>query len=92
MRAGLPALIASVFADQPYWAWRVANAGAGVAATFRDLSPRTLDYALDRLLMDDMRRAARTLGAKVRAESGADAAADVIDRWAGVRASHRPAA
>lgn len=92
LRAGLPALIASVFADQPYWAWRVANAGAGVAASFKDLSPRTLDHALDRLLMDDMRRAARTLGAKLRAESGADAAADVIDRWAGARASDRPAA
>jgi UDP:flavonoid glycosyltransferase YjiC (YdhE family) len=92
LRAGLPSLIASVFADQPYWAWRVANAGAGVAARFRDLTPQVLDQALDRLLMRDMQVAAGRLGSKLRAEPGAAGAADVIDRWCGVRASHRPAA
>jgi sterol 3beta-glucosyltransferase len=92
LRAGLPALIATVFADQPFWAWRVANAGAGVAARFRDLSPRVLDHALERLLMPDMQHKARAMGAALRAESGAESAAEVIERWVGVRASRRPAA
>jgi UDP:flavonoid glycosyltransferase YjiC (YdhE family) len=87
LRAGLPALVASVFADQPFWAWRVANAGVGVAAKFRDLTPQVLDRALDRVLMPDMQLAARALGSKLRAESGATGAADQIERWCGIRTS-----
>lgn len=90
LRAGIPALVASVFADQPFWAWRVANAGAGIAARFRDLTPRALDKSLDRLLMRDMHYCAHVMGKKLRAESSGAvaAAADVIDGWCGVRASH----
>jgi UDP:flavonoid glycosyltransferase YjiC (YdhE family) len=80
-------LVASVFADQPYWAWRVANAGVGIASRYRDLSARVLDTALDRLMMGDMQLAAKQMAMKLRAESGAENAADVIERWCGVRHS-----
>jgi UDP:flavonoid glycosyltransferase YjiC (YdhE family) len=84
LRAGLPALVASVFADQPYWAARVEQAGAGVATRFARLSCETLDAGLDRILGPEMRRAAAVLGQQLRAEQGADRAADSVERWAGV--------
>jgi UDP:flavonoid glycosyltransferase YjiC (YdhE family) len=92
LRAGLPSLIATVFADQPYWAWRVERAGAGLATRFRDLSEPMLDRAHDQLLGLDMQHAAQALGAKVRAESGAVGAADEIERVFGSRPSQLSAA
>jgi UDP:flavonoid glycosyltransferase YjiC (YdhE family) len=92
LRAGLPALVATVFADQPYWAWRVARARVGLASRFRDLSAPLLDGALDQLLAPHMQQAAQALGAQLRAEPGAAGAANEIERLFGERSSRRSAA
>jgi UDP:flavonoid glycosyltransferase YjiC (YdhE family) len=85
-------LVATVFADQPYWAWRVARARAGLATRFRDLSVPLLDGALDQLLAPHMQQSAQALGAQLRAEPGAAGAANEIERMFGARSLRRSAA
>jgi sterol 3beta-glucosyltransferase len=85
LRAGLPAVVASVFFDQRFWGWRVARAGAGVTLPFRSLTPDRLGGALDRVLDGGHGARARALGMALRREDGAGRAADAVERWAGER-------
>lgn len=82
LRAGLPSVVASVFADQPFWGWRLEQAGLGVTFPFRRLSPARLGAALDRVLDEKPARRARAVGAAVRNEDGSRRAADAVERWA----------
>jgi UDP:flavonoid glycosyltransferase YjiC (YdhE family) len=53
----------------------------GTTLPFRKLNRRRLGRALDVLLSEPTQRRARELGAKLRAENGAQCAADVVERW-----------
>lgn len=81
LRAGLPALVVSSFGDQPFWGWRVQQAGVGLTLSYRKLDETRLERALDRLL--DPRRVARarSLASALRAERGTARTADVIEHW-----------
>lgn len=94
LRAGIPSVVASVFADQPYWGWRVEQAGVGATVPFRKLTPARLASALDRVLSDAYGQRAHVLGAAVRAENGTRQAANIIERLsaAPARPSAEPAA
>jgi UDP:flavonoid glycosyltransferase YjiC (YdhE family) len=92
LRAGLPALVASVFADQPYWGWRVRQQGVGYHVPFRKLDARAIDRAFDRLLDARVREKARGLAARLQAENGAARAADLVLGWARHAAPARIAA
>jgi sterol 3beta-glucosyltransferase len=46
--AGLPTLVCSVFADQPYWGVRVRELGVGAALPFPKLDERTLTKGFER--------------------------------------------
>ena len=81
LRAGLPSVVASVFADQPFWGWRIAQAGIGVTLPFRKLTSARLAAALERALKDGPTQRAAVVGAAVRNEDGTRAAADTIERW-----------
>jgi sterol 3beta-glucosyltransferase len=79
LRAGLPAVVAGVLADQAYWAWRVEQLGAGVRLPFGKITTERLGTALDAALARGTRAAA--LGARVSATNANSAAADVVERW-----------
>jgi sterol 3beta-glucosyltransferase len=82
LRAGLPAVVLSLFADQPFWGWRLARTGAGVTMPYRSFTPGRLGAALDRILTDAYAGRARLLAASVRAEDGREPAADAIEELA----------
>jgi UDP:flavonoid glycosyltransferase YjiC (YdhE family) len=81
LRAGKPTLIIPHMADQPYWGRRVYELGVGVGPVPRHkLTVETLAAGLDRLARDTrMRDYAATLGEKIRAERGVEAAVAAIE-------------
>lgn len=70
--------------DQPYWGRRVHELGVGVRPVPRHkLTVESLSAGLDRLVRDPrIRDAAATLGRKIRAEQGVQAAVAAIERRA----------
>jgi UDP:flavonoid glycosyltransferase YjiC (YdhE family) len=78
LRAGLPTLICSVFADQPFWGHRVAKLGAGTTFPFQKLDESRLLEGLRHLRRDDVRRRAQHLGAALRRERGLEEVADAL--------------
>jgi UDP:flavonoid glycosyltransferase YjiC (YdhE family) len=85
LRAGLPSVVVPVFADQPFWAQRVFELGAGPAPI--PARRLTADRLADAIRLTDgrrMRRSAATLGAQIRAEHGVDAAVEVLHQYVGL--------
>ncbi|MFG2005195.1 glycosyltransferase [Spirillospora sp. NPDC048911] len=85
LRAGLPAVVASVFADQPFWGWRTEQLGVGAAMPFRRLTPARLGRALDRVLDPAYRTRAQAIGAGLCREDPVGRAGDVIEQWLSVQ-------
>lgn len=76
--AGIPTVVCSVFADQPFWGARLVDAGVGAHLRFKDLDRVGLEKALRTVLSPEVREAAVELGPRLR--SGPDAAGDAADR------------
>jgi sterol 3beta-glucosyltransferase len=76
--AGVPSVICSFFADQPFWGSRIESLGAGAHVPFVKLTRETLRRALQRALTDETRRRAAELGEKLRAEDGNARAVDLL--------------
>ncbi len=76
--AGLPTLICSVFADQPFWGSRVEKLGVGATIPFRKLTAARLEAGLRRLLDEGVQARARALGAALREERGVHEVADAL--------------
>jgi sterol 3beta-glucosyltransferase len=69
--AGLPAVVCSVFADQPFWGVRIERLGVGVHLPFKKLNAASLETAMARILEPDVRNAAAGLGKNLSAEPDA---------------------
>jgi sterol 3beta-glucosyltransferase len=69
--AGLPSVVCSVFADQPFWGARLERLGVGVHLPFKNLDPARLEHALRRVADPAVRSAAVQLGTELRAEPDA---------------------
>jgi sterol 3beta-glucosyltransferase len=69
--AGLPSVVCSVFADQPFWGTRLERLGVGVHLPFGSLDAARLEQVLRRVLDPGVRNAAAQLGADLRAEPDA---------------------
>jgi sterol 3beta-glucosyltransferase len=83
LRSGAPSIVASVFADQPFWGGRVAALGAGETFRFQKLTAERLKRTLERVLSEPVRRAARSLADELAAApDGAVVAAQHIDAHA----------
>jgi sterol 3beta-glucosyltransferase len=81
--AGLPTLVCSVFADQPFWGARLVRLGVGAHCRFVDLDASTLEAGLRQLLTPGTAQRAGALGAALSAERGAARrAADAVERVA----------
>ncbi len=83
LRAGVPAVVAPFFADQPFWGQRVHELGVGPEPIPQSrLTARRLADAI-RIATGDagMRDRAAALGHKIRAEDGVARAVEVVDRY-----------
>jgi sterol 3beta-glucosyltransferase len=83
LMAGIPAVICSVFADQPFWGARVERLGVGTHLPFVRLDAASLEAALRTALRSDVATTAHRLGVRIAAEAPAAAvAADRIEQAA----------
>jgi sterol 3beta-glucosyltransferase len=82
LRAGRPTVICPFFGDQPFWGWRVHEAGAGPAPIpQKNLTEKRLTTALREATGSlEIRRRAATLGEKIQRENGAANAVAFIER------------
>ncbi len=78
--AGLPTVVCSVFADQPFWGARVTELNAGAHLRFRDLNRNTLQHALGAALTDKTTLRAAELGSLLRSsQQAAHRAVDLME-------------
>jgi sterol 3beta-glucosyltransferase len=79
LRAGVPSVIIPHANDQFAWGRRVYELGVGPKPIRRKkLTSENLAEAIRSALTDDVKSAARELGAKIRTERGAETAAKII--------------
>lgn len=78
LEAGVPTVVCSVFADQPFWGEQCSRLGVGTYLPFAKLSAETLEAALRRVLVGDIRRRARALGERLRKEDGTATAVQAL--------------
>lgn len=87
LRAGVPQVVVPSFADQPYWAWRMAELGvAAEPIPVPELTAERLASALTAVVDDeDTRARAQQIGEAVRSERGVESACEVVEKWANQR-------
>jgi sterol 3beta-glucosyltransferase len=81
-RAGVPQVVCSLFADQPFWWERIVRVGAGLHLPFKQLSVESLKEALLGVLNEETSAAAARLGTALQAEDGLSAACDALEALA----------
>jgi len=87
LRAGKPTGICPFFGDQPFWARRVFELGAGPdPISRRSLTADTLAAAITAMANPEMRKKSAALGAAIDEENGVDQAVHFIERIATRRA------
>lgn len=68
VRAGLPSVVASVFADQPFWGARLTRLGVGCHVPFRRLTCDILERGLRLISKADAVTHAAALSARIRSD------------------------
>jgi UDP:flavonoid glycosyltransferase YjiC (YdhE family) len=87
LRAGLPSVVVPVLVDQPFWARRVFELGAGPRPIpAKQLTEDALASAIRATAGTEMRRRAAALGEQIRKEDGVARAVEAFHRY--VRAVH----
>ncbi|KWV33640.1 glycosyltransferase [Micromonospora rifamycinica] len=82
VRAGIPTMVCSSFADQPFWGRQLERLGAGVHVRFTELSEQVLRAGMTRLTAEPLRRRAAELGERMRTEPhGTLVAADAVGSY-----------
>lgn len=78
--AGIPTVVCSVFADQPFWGAQVERLGLGAHVRFAALDAGTLEQGLRTALLPEVARRAREVGGALCAEPDPTAAvADLLE-------------
>jgi sterol 3beta-glucosyltransferase len=86
LRAGLPSLVCSVFADQPFWGARVERLGAGVHLPFARFGEASLEAGLRKILTPEPRDRAVALGQAIADEGdGIPVAVRALERRFGIQ-------
>jgi sterol 3beta-glucosyltransferase len=80
LEAGIPTVVCSFFADQPFWGARVERLGVGAHLPRVKMNRQRLQSAVETALTDNVRRRAREIGAKLRAEDGNARAVEALIR------------
>lgn len=84
LRAGVPAVTVPFFADQPFWAARVAGLGVAPAPLpRRQLSAEALARAIEVAATAEVRERAAALGPRIAGEDGVGQAVTLIERVLG---------
>jgi len=78
-RAGVPQVVVPQWADQPYWASRVADLGIGVAHDTEAPTIESLSAALAAVLTAQTRARATAVAGRIRADGAAVAATLLVD-------------
>ncbi|RMI35207.1 glycosyltransferase [Nocardia stercoris] len=78
LRAGIPSVICSVQADQPFWGLQMERLGLGSTAPLRRLTRRKLDRLLDRALDPEVARRSAVYAAGFD-DKGIAHAADIVE-------------
>jgi len=78
-RAGAPQVVVPQWADQPYWAGRVAGLGIGVTQDVQALTTESLSAALRTALAPQTRARARAVAGTIRTDGAAVAARLLVD-------------
>lgn len=82
LTAGLPTMVCSLFADQPWWGNRIEKLGVGCHVPFSKLDAPALLQGLRTLLNPTVRARAKALGRALESESdGAELATDLLVQW-----------
>jgi len=79
--SGKPAVVFSVFADQPFWGERLKKSGAGTHFPFREFSEATLLAGLQHVLQPAVRNRAEQLGRQLGPETGTVSSVAEITRY-----------
>ena len=87
--AGLPSVVCSVFADQPFWGVRLSQIGVGVHLPYKNLTAQGLEAALSQVLDARMQEASAQLGVQLRTET--DAVPKIVEIVEQVQATFRKA-
>lgn len=86
--AGLPTLVCSLTADQPFWGAQLARLGAGAHIRFAALDAARLEHGLRQLMRPEATERARALADAMRNESNAvSRAAELIEARSGKSAT-----
>jgi sterol 3beta-glucosyltransferase len=80
LRAGLPTLVCSVFADQPFWGVRCRRLGVGDTIPFAGLDAGRLTAGLRKVLDPEVQSRARALGDTLSRERALDTAVELLER------------
>ncbi len=82
LRSGVPSMVVSFLADQPFWGMRTAALGVGAASIpVKSLTPEKLASAIKMLTTDPtLKHKAAELGAALRSEDGISMAIESIRR------------
>jgi sterol 3beta-glucosyltransferase len=87
-RAGIPQIVVPFFADQPFWARRVAETGIGpTGIPRRRLTVERLVVAIGEAIQESTAARAGRIGELIRAEDGVGKAVTIIERLAAARFS-----
>lgn len=82
LRAGVPSVIVPHSVDQPMWARRVHELGAGPRPIpSRKLTAEALAEAITAALQPDIRAKAAAIGGQIRAEDGVAKAVEIVDDY-----------
>lgn len=80
VQAGVPALVCSVFADQPFWGDRLVRLGAGAHVPYRKLDQRRLAQGIRILQRNDVKQRAAALSRDLRADQPLTCLVDGVRR------------
>lgn len=70
LESGIPTVICSIFADQPFWAERIREHGIGRHIPYRKLTTARLAKAIRELQSPSVRAKAAEMGNRIRQENG----------------------
>jgi UDP:flavonoid glycosyltransferase YjiC (YdhE family) len=81
LKAKIPVIIASIFADQPWWGKIVEQKKLGVHITFKKLTAKSLLSAIKKIQTDEYRNNAAEIGEKISHENGVEKALEHINKY-----------
>ena len=81
LRAGLPTLVCSVFADQPFWGARCRRLGVGETMPFPRLDATRLTAGLRKILDPQVHKRARALADRLSRERALETVVELLERY-----------